>query len=94
MSGTPYHTNFFIETLFLRKDFSFLAFTKRKSSVIIHYVPCAAVAAYGPVVQSVSTPACHAGGRRFESVPGRHEKPTFVSSTNVGFFERSAPCGT
>ena len=25
----------------------------------------------GPVVQSVSTPACHAGGRRFESVPGR-----------------------
>ena len=26
----------------------------------------------GPVVQSVSTPACHAGGRRFESVPGRH----------------------
>ena len=27
---------------------------------------------YGPVVQSVSTPACHAGGRRFESDPGRH----------------------
>ena len=27
----------------------------------------------GPVVQSVSTPACHAGGRRFESVPGRQE---------------------
>ena len=27
---------------------------------------------YGPVVQSVSTPACHAGGRRFESVRGRH----------------------
>ena len=26
---------------------------------------------YGPVVQSVSTPACHAGGRQFESVPGR-----------------------
>ena len=26
---------------------------------------------HGPVVQSVSTPACHAGGRRFESVPGR-----------------------
>ena len=24
------------------------------------------------MVQSVSTPACHAGGRRFESVPGRH----------------------
>ena len=27
---------------------------------------------FGPVVQSVSTPACHAGGRRFESVRGRH----------------------
>ena len=26
---------------------------------------------HGPVVQSVSTPACHAGGRRFESVRGR-----------------------
>ena len=26
---------------------------------------------YGLVVQSVSTPACHAGGRRFESVRGR-----------------------
>ena len=29
---------------------------------------------FGPVVQSVSTPACHAGGRRFESVPGRQIK--------------------
>ena len=28
---------------------------------------------HGPVVQSVSTPACHAGGRRFESVRGRHK---------------------
>ena len=28
---------------------------------------------FGPVVQSVSTPACHAGGRRFESVRGRHK---------------------
>ena len=27
---------------------------------------------YGPVVQLVRTPACHAGGRRFETVPGRH----------------------
>ena len=26
----------------------------------------------GPVVQLVRTPACHAGGRRFESVLGRH----------------------
>ena len=27
---------------------------------------------YGPVVQSVRTLACHARGRRFEPVPGRH----------------------
>ena len=26
---------------------------------------------FGPVVQLVRTPACHAGGRRFEPVPGR-----------------------
>ena len=26
----------------------------------------------GPVVQLVRTPACHAGGRRFEPVSGRH----------------------
>ncbi len=26
---------------------------------------------YGPVVQSVRMPACHAGGRGFESLPGR-----------------------
>ena len=30
---------------------------------------------FGPVVQSVSTPACHAGGRRFESVRGRQIRP-------------------
>ena len=29
---------------------------------------------YGPVVQLVRMPACHAGGRRFEPVPGRHFK--------------------
>ena len=28
------------------------------------------------MVQSVSTPACHAGGRRFESVPGRQKEKT------------------
>ncbi len=28
----------------------------------------------GPVVQLVRMPACHAGGRRFEPVPGRHFK--------------------
>ena len=27
---------------------------------------------YGAVVQLVRMPACHAGGRRFEPVPGRH----------------------
>ena len=37
---------------------------------------------FGPVVQSVSTPACHAGGRRFESVPGRQNPEAFAS----GFF--------
>ncbi len=30
---------------------------------------------YGPVVQLVRTPACHAGGRRFEPDPGRHQMP-------------------
>ena len=34
----------------------------------------------GPVVQSVSTPACHAGGRRFESVPGRQKNVESESS--------------
>ena len=33
---------------------------------------------FGPVVQSVSTPACHAGGRRFESVPGRQKAHAFL----------------
>ena len=27
---------------------------------------------YGPVVQLVRTPACHAGGRGFEPLPDRH----------------------
>ena len=36
------------------------------------FEPCTFHHFSGPVVQSVSTPACHAGGRRFESVPGRH----------------------
>jgi hypothetical protein len=30
------------------------------------------ISLYGPVVQLVRTPACHAGGRQFEPVPGRH----------------------
>jgi hypothetical protein len=29
----------------------------------------------GPVVQLVRTLACHARGRRFEPVPGRHKAP-------------------
>ena len=36
------------------------------------FEPCTFHHLSGPVVQSVSTPACHAGGRQFESVPGRH----------------------
>ena len=36
------------------------------------FEPCTFHHVSGPVVQSVSTPACHAGGRQFESVPGRH----------------------
>ena len=31
------------------------------------------------MVQSVSTPACHAGGRRFESVRGRQIRPELSS---------------
>ena len=29
---------------------------------------------YGPVAQLVRAPACHAGGRRFEPDPGRHQE--------------------
>ena len=34
----------------------------------------------GPVVQLVRTPACHAGGRRFEPVPGRHLSASVAQS--------------
>ena len=36
---------------------------------------------YGPVVQLVRTLACHARGREFESLPGRHfsKKSVFAS---------------
>ena len=42
--------------------------TNAKVDDIIVSVP----ANYGPVVQLVRTLACHARGRRFEPVPGRH----------------------
>ena len=40
---------------------------------------------YGPVVQLVRTLACHARGRRFEPVPGRH--------ISKGEFRLSGPLG-
>ena len=44
--------------------------TNRNSSSIIYNVVSGQ--RYGPVVQLVRTLACHARGRRFEPVPGRH----------------------
>ncbi len=46
----------------------------------------------GPVVQSVSTPACHAGGRRFESVPGRHENNPHPSGWGLFFSKNACHC--
>ena len=43
------------------------------------FEPCCSHHQFGPVVQSVSTPACHAGGRRFESVRGRQIRPELCS---------------
>ena len=37
----------------------------------------------GLVVQLVRMPACHAGGRRFEPVPGRQFKKTFFRDVNM-----------
>ena len=45
--------------------------------------PVVPTISYGPVVQSVSTPACHAGGRRFESVPGRQEPSLWDGSFSL-----------
>ena len=36
----------------------------------------------GPVVQLVRTPACHAGGRRFEPVLGRHFQEKAIAFLN------------
>ena len=47
----------------------FLILGLYKSKFICYNPSCS-----GLVVQSVSTPACHAGGRRFESVRGRQKK--------------------
>ena len=44
---------------------------------------------HGLVVQSVSTPACHAGGRRFESVRGR-QKNTHLRVLSKGNFAQDA----
>ena len=51
------------------KYFRFFKKTLYKSTFICYNSSCS-----GPVVQSVSTPACHAGGRRFESVRGRQKR--------------------
>ena len=43
---------------------------------------------YGPVVQLVRTLACHARGRRFEPVPGRH-----FCISKIGYIENSIEYG-
>ena len=39
-----------------------------------HQIHFMKIKCYGPVVQLVRTPACHAGGREFEPHPGRQQK--------------------
>ena len=39
------------------------------------FEPCCSHHLYGPVAQLVRAPACHAGGREFEPLPGRHNMP-------------------
>ena len=56
--------------------------------------PVVPTISYGPVVQSVSTPACHAGGRRFESVPGRHIYVESASSPQYASVAQSVEQGT
>ena len=42
------------------------------------------IAEIGAVVQLVRMPACHAGGRGFESLPHRNKPP--LTSVSGGFF--------
>ena len=46
----------------------------------------------GPVVQLVSTPACHAGGRGFEPLPDRHPTEKSVGFSFI-FFSGCEPFG-
>ena len=43
------------------------------SAVRVREGPPLNLITFGPVVQMVSTPACHAGGRGFEPLPGRQK---------------------
>ena len=48
------------------------------------------------MVQLVRTPACHAGGRGFKSLLGRHYAPSFlgkdeVASSNLAISSRKTP---
>ena len=70
--------NFFPDTSHRIKNNGNFIFPLYKSAFICYNLNCS-----GPVVQSVSTPACHAGGRRFESVPGRQKRSHPIGG---GFF--------
>ena len=41
---------------------------------------------YGPVVQLVRTPACHAGGREFEPHPDRHLAAVYIQRLLLCYF--------
>ena len=67
------------------------------------FEPCSTHQFFGLVVQLVRTPACHAGGRQFESVRGRQhasvaqsveqgtENPRVVGSIPTGSTKRCRP---